>query len=71
MDYVDLRKDKFELETVGAISRNRISKKKPIKIKIINYSKKIFGSFKEIFEVKPKTPLPGVNLANAFKIAVS
>ena len=26
---------------------------------------KTFGSFKKIFEDKPKTPLPGVNVANA------
>jgi hypothetical protein len=32
---------------------------------------KTFGSFNEILEVKPKTPLPSVNSANAVEIAVS
>ncbi len=32
---------------------------------------KTFGSLKQIVEDKPKTPLPGVNVANAVEIAVS
>jgi len=55
----------------NGISRNRKLKINLLKLKIINYSKKTFGSFKEIFEDKPKTPLPSVNVANAVEIAVS
>ncbi len=70
MDLVDLMEEKFELKIEEWFLETRCQKS-ILKIKIINNSKKTFGSFKEIFEDKPKTPLPSVNLANASEIAVS
>jgi hypothetical protein len=71
LEEVDLKEGKFEIERVGVFSRNKISKRNSLKIKIINYSKKTFGSLRQIVEDKPKTPLPGVNLANTVEIVVS
>ena len=71
MNELDLKDIKFEMEREGGGAETGNRKKKTLKIKIINYSKKTFGSLKQIVQDKPKTPLPSVNVANADVIAVS
>ncbi len=71
MNELDLKDIKFEMEREGGGAETGNRKKKTLKIKIINYSKKTLENFKEIFQDKSKTPLPSVNLANADEIAVS
>ncbi len=69
MDLVDLMEGKFEMEIEEWFLVSNWQERKLFKLKS-SPIQKTFGSFMEIFEDKPKTPLPGVNLANACVIAV-